>query len=115
VIKKLKGSKKQYRLRTGNYRVLFELEGNPLRYMMSVTARYLQMSTTTAKRPLATRAINEQIRRAKSVLLELRETLEDLEDRRTIDKAKRRNGKKACAAWPEVARELGITAPTKKH
>jgi mRNA interferase RelE/StbE len=29
-IKKLKGSKKQYRLRVGDYRVLFELEANTI-------------------------------------------------------------------------------------
>jgi mRNA-degrading endonuclease RelE of RelBE toxin-antitoxin system len=29
-IKKLKGSKKQYRLRAGNYRVLFELEADKI-------------------------------------------------------------------------------------
>jgi hypothetical protein len=69
---------------------------------------------TTTKHPLASRAIDDQIRRAKAVLLELRETLEDLEDRRTIEKAKRRNGKKPCAPWDEVARELGITAPARK-
>ena len=72
------------------------------------------MSTTTAKRPLAARAIDDQIRRAKTILLELRETLEDLEDRRTIEKAKRRNGKKPSMPWQEVARELGITAPQRK-
>jgi len=72
------------------------------------------MSTTTAKRPLAARAIDDQIRRAKAVLLELRETLEDLEDRRTIEKAKKRNGKKPCTPWSEVAHELGIAAPSRK-
>jgi hypothetical protein len=69
------------------------------------------MSTTTAKRPLASSMIDDQIRRAKAVLRELRETLEDLEDRRTIEKAKQRNGKKPCTPWDEVARELGIAKP----
>jgi hypothetical protein len=73
------------------------------------------MSTTTAKRPLAVRAIDDQIRRAKAILLELRETLEDLEDRRIIEKAKQRNGKKPGTPWHEVARELGITPPARKH
>jgi len=73
------------------------------------------MSTIPAKRPLAARAIDDQIRRAKAVLLELRETLEDLEDRRTIEKAKRRNGKKPCTPWHEIARELGINPPARKR
>ena len=69
------------------------------------------MSTATAKRPLATTVIDDQIRRAKVVLRELRETLEDLEDRRIIEKAKRRNGKKSGTPWDEVAREFGIAKP----
>jgi hypothetical protein len=69
------------------------------------------MSTTTAKRPLAPAIIDDQIRRAKAVLRELRETLEDLEDRRTIEKAKRRNGKKPGTPWDQVANELGIAKP----
>jgi hypothetical protein len=72
------------------------------------------MNSITAKGPFAARAIDDQIRRAKAVLMELRETLEDLEDRRTIEKAKRRQGKKPCTAWSEVAKEMGIKAPTKK-
>jgi hypothetical protein len=69
------------------------------------------MNTTTTKRPLATSVIDDQIRRAKTVLRELRETLEDLEDRRTIEKARRRNGKKPSTPWDEVASELGIAKP----
>jgi len=73
------------------------------------------MSTTTASRPTTARVIDSQIRRAKAVLAELRVTLEDLEDRRTIEKAKQRNGKKALTPWEDVARELGITRPTRKR
>jgi N-glycosylase/DNA lyase len=40
--------------------------------------------------------------------------LEDLEDRRIIEKAKRRNAKKPCTPWHEVARELGINPPARK-
>jgi hypothetical protein len=69
------------------------------------------MSTATIKRPPATTVVDDQIRRAKAVLRELRETLEDLEDRRTIEKAKRRNGKKPCTPWDQVASELGIAKP----
>jgi len=73
------------------------------------------MNTATAKRPLATSVIDDQIRRAKAVLRELRETLEDLEDRRIIEKAKRRNGKKPGTSWDEVARELGIAKPVRSN
>jgi hypothetical protein len=52
--------------------------------------------------------IELQIRRAKAVLRELRETLEDLEDRRTLAKAKKRNAAKPGTPWSEVARDLGI-------
>ncbi len=61
------------------------------------------MSTTTAKHPLTSQALENQIRRARAVLLELRSTLEDLEDQRIIEKAKRRNGNKPSTPLAEAA------------
>ncbi len=72
------------------------------------------MSTTTAKRPPGARSIDAQIRQARSVLVKLRQTLEDLEDHRIIERAKRRNGKKPCTPLADVARELGIKLPARK-
>ncbi len=49
-----------------------------------------------------------QIRRGKAVLRELREVLEDLEDRRELAAAKKRNQGKPGTPWKQVAKELGI-------
>jgi hypothetical protein len=71
------------------------------------------MSTTTLKRKSAS-PIELQIRRAKAVLRDLQEALEDLEDRRALAKAKKRNGNKPGTPLAEVARELGIKLPARK-
>jgi hypothetical protein len=52
--------------------------------------------------------IDKQIRRGKAVLRELKATLEDLEDRREIVAAKKRNRAKAGTPLREAAKELGL-------
>ncbi len=52
--------------------------------------------------------LDKQIRRAKAVLRELKATLEDLEDRRELAVAKKRNGGKPGTSLPEAAKELGL-------
>lgn len=72
------------------------------------------MSTISSKLKPATAnqvgtvEIEKQIRRGKAVLRELKATLEDLEDRREIVAAKKRNGGKAGTPLREAARELGF-------
>lgn len=56
-----------------------------------------------------------QIRQAKAVLRGLRETLDDLEDHAALMKAKKKNAGKPTQPWSEVAKELGIPAPTRKR
>lgn len=63
---------------------------------------------------VASQEIDRQIREAKMVLRKLRETLEDLEDRRALAKAKKRNAGKPGIPWEVVAKELGISAPKRK-
>jgi len=60
-------------------------------------------------------ATDRQIRRAKAVLRELKETLEDLGDRLDLAKAKAENGDKPLIPWETVAKELGIRPPPKKR
>jgi hypothetical protein len=57
-----------------------------------------------AKRP----DIDLQIRHAKVVLRELRNTLEDLEDRRDLARAKARNAGKPGVSWESVKKEFGF-------
>jgi len=52
--------------------------------------------------------VDRQIRNAKVVLRELRDTLEDLDDRRELARAKKRNGGKAGTNWESVKKEFGF-------
>ena len=52
--------------------------------------------------------IEKQIRRGKAVLRALKVTLEDLEDRRELAAAKKRNAGKSGTSLRQAARELGL-------
>jgi hypothetical protein len=52
--------------------------------------------------------LDRQIRKAKVVLRELRDTLEDLDDRRELARAKKRNNGKAGRDWETVKKEFGF-------
>jgi hypothetical protein len=52
--------------------------------------------------------VDRQIRHAKVVLRELHDTLEDLEDRRELALAKKRNAGKPGIAWESVKKEFGF-------
>ncbi len=52
--------------------------------------------------------IEKQIRRGRAVLRELKATLEDLEDRRELAAARKRNRGKAGTPLREAAKELGL-------
>lgn len=65
------------------------------------------MSTATLKsKPIVD--LDRQIRRAKTVLRELKAALEDLEDRQELAAAKKRNAGKPGTPLKEVAKELGF-------
>jgi hypothetical protein len=71
------------------------------------------MNPSTLKSKSA-RKIDLQIKNARAVLRELSETLEDLEDLRAFEMAKKKNAGKPGTPWEIVAKELGIRAPAKK-
>jgi len=71
------------------------------------------MSAITSKTG-PSRQLLLQVKQAKAVLRELRETLEDLDDRLELAKAKAENGNKPLIPWEVVAKELGIRPPSKK-
>ena len=52
--------------------------------------------------------IEKQIRRGKAVLRELKSILEDLEDRRELAAAKKRNAGKPGTSLLQAAKELGL-------
>ncbi len=61
------------------------------------------------------RQLDLQIKRAKAVLRQLKETLEDLDDRLELAKAIAENAGKPGTPWEIVAKELGIRPPAKKR
>jgi hypothetical protein len=71
----------------------------------------LPVSTTIAKekkRPARRPRLDHQIARARAVLGELRETLEDLDDRRELARAKKRNAGNPGTDWETGKKELGF-------
>lgn len=67
------------------------------------------MSTAVLKtKHLSSSEIEKQIRRGKAVLRQLKTTLEDLEDRRELAAAKKRNAGKPGTPLHQAAKELGF-------
>ena len=67
------------------------------------------MSTATMKSAARRRPdLDRQIRQAKTILRELRDTLEDLDDRRELARARKRNAGKRGTDWETVRKELGF-------
>ncbi|MFZ2643316.1 MAG: hypothetical protein WA117_20165 [Verrucomicrobiia bacterium] len=62
----------------------------------------------TKSAPAGSPRLDRQIARAKVVLRQLRDTLEDLDDRRELAHAKKRNAGKPGANWDSVKKELGF-------
>ena len=52
--------------------------------------------------------LDRQMARAKAVLRQLRDTLEDLDDRRELARARKRNAGKPGTNWDSVKKELGF-------
>ena len=52
--------------------------------------------------------LNKQLAQAKTLLRQMRETVEDIEDARTIERAKRANGNKPRIPWSQVKKELQL-------
>lgn len=72
---------------------------------MSVTL-FKAKSATRTRRPGS--ELERQIRRGKALLRELKITLEDLEDRRELAAAKKRNRGKLGTPLRQAAKELGL-------
>lgn len=52
--------------------------------------------------------LDKQLAQAKSLLRQMRETVADIEDARTIERAKRANGHKPRISWSQVKKELQL-------
>ena len=65
---------------------------------------HAKRKTASVRRP----DLDRQIAEAKTVLRQLRDTVEDLDDRRELARAKKRNAGKPGARWEAVKEELGF-------
>jgi len=63
---------------------------------------------TSAKPPGNWTQLNKQLTQAKTLLRQMSQTVEDIEDARTIERAKRANGNKPRIAWAQVKKELQL-------
>ena len=68
----------------------------------------MSSATLKPKSSPETSEIDKQIRRGKAILRELKATLEDLEDRRELAAAKKRNNGKPGTSLRNAAKELGL-------
>ena len=69
------------------------------------------MSIAHAKRKTASARrtdLDRQIAEAKAVLRQLRDTLEDVDDRRELARARKRNAGRPGTNWEVVKKELGF-------
>ena len=63
---------------------------------------------TSAKPPGNWTKLNKQLAQAKALLRRMSQTVEDIEDARTIERAKRANGSKPRIPWVQVKKELKL-------
>ena len=66
------------------------------------------MSTPVLNRKSSQTKLDSKVREAKIVLRELQSILKDLDDRRELAAAKKRNGGKRGTPWRQAAKELRI-------
>jgi hypothetical protein len=77
--------------------------------MMSATEKiFMSNATLTAKPPGNWTQLNKQLVQAKTLLRQMSRTVEDIEDAKTIERAKRANGSKPRIPWAQVKKELQL-------
>jgi hypothetical protein len=78
--------------------------------MMSVAGKIFMSNAnlTSLKSPGNWTQLNKQLAQAKSLLRQMSRTVEDIEDARTIERAKRANSGKPCIPWAQVKRKLQL-------
>ncbi|MBI5774274.1 MAG: hypothetical protein HZA89_11095 [Verrucomicrobia bacterium] len=69
------------------------------------------MSSTTLARPGTKgdwKQLDAQLAQARTLMQKMRETIEDIEDARTIERAKKANGSKPRIPWSQAKKEFGF-------
>ena len=77
---------------------------------MSVTEKtFMSNGILTSAKPQSNwTLLNKQLTQAKTLLRQLSRTVQDIEDARTIERAKRANGSKPRIPWAQVKKELQL-------
>ncbi len=65
-------------------------------------------ATLTAKPPGNWTQLNKQLAQARTLLRQMSRTVEDIEDARTIERAKRVNAGKPRVRWSQIKKELQL-------
>jgi hypothetical protein len=77
--------------------------------MVSATEKtFMGNATLTTKPPGNWTQLNKQLAQAKILLRQMSRTIEDIEDARTIERAKRANGNKPRIPWLQVKKKLQL-------
>ena len=76
--------------------------------MLATEKTFMSNAASTAKPPGNWTQLNKQLAQAKTLLRQMSRTVEDIEDARTIERAKRANGSKPRIPWAQVKRELQL-------
>jgi hypothetical protein len=63
---------------------------------------------TSDKPPDGWAQLDKQLAEAKTLMRRMKQTVQDIEDARTIERAKQANGGKSRIAWQQVKRELAL-------
>ena len=77
--------------------------------MWAIEKTFMSKATSISTKPPGNWIqLNKQLAQAKALLREMSETVRDIEDARTIERAKRANGDKPRIPWAQVKRELQL-------
>ncbi len=69
---------------------------------------FVSKAVTRAKAPAKWTQLNQQFTQARVLLRRMQRIIEDIEDARTIDRAKHDNGNKPRVPWAQVKKELQL-------
>jgi hypothetical protein len=76
--------------------------------LSAIEKTFMSNATATVKTPGNWTQLNKQLTQAKALMRQMRQTVEDIEDARTIERAKRANAGKPRIPWAQVKRELQL-------
>ena len=77
--------------------------------MLATEKTFMSNAALARSKPEADWALlNKQVARARSLLRQMRDTIEDIEDARIIERVKKAHGHRPRIPWSRVKKELGL-------